>query len=225
MARGGKQIHRDLETRTDGYAPGVGDGENLNAPPETTALAASGPRDRILRAASDLFYRKGIRAVGVDAIIASARVAKASFYHHFQSKDDLVVAWLRSEDARWLDRVTAETERRTQDPGERLLVFFDVIEEDVEQPGFRGCPYLNTAAELRDEPGPVRDAASEFVVEVSAYLVSLARAAGLRSPDEIGRDLHVLLAGVFAAALAIGDASPAAAARRGAETLVAAARQ
>ena len=171
----------------------MGESQDLGAPPE--AAAQLGPRDRILQAASDLFYRQGIRAVGVDAIIASARVAKASFYHHFQSKDDLVVAWLQSENARWLDRVAAETERRTEDPAERLLVFFDVVEELIEQPDFRGCPYLNTAAELRGDAGSARDVAGAFVLEVDTYLVSLAKAAGVRSPEELGRALHLLIAG------------------------------
>jgi len=200
---------------------GEGEGEDLSARPEATAPL--GPRDRILAAASDLFYRQGIRSVGVDAIIASARVAKASFYHHFQSKDDLVVAWLRSENARWLDRVAAETERRTDDPTERLLVFFDVVEELIEQPEFRGCPYLNTAAELRAETGAARDAAGAFVLEVDAYLVGLATAAGVRSPDELGRALHLLIAGAFASSVAVRAAWPASAARRTAATLVAAA--
>jgi AcrR family transcriptional regulator len=199
----------------------VGESQDLGAPPEATAQL--GPRDRILLAASDLFYRQGIRSVGVDAIIASARVAKASFYHHFQSKDDLVVAWLQSENARWLDRVAAETERRTEDPAERLLVFFDVVEELIEQPDFRGCPYLNTAAELRGETGPPRDAAAAFVLEVDTYLVSLAKEAGFRSPEELGRALHLLIAGAFASSVAVRAVWPASAARRTAATLVAAA--
>ena len=199
----------------------MGESQDLGAPPE--APAQLGPRDRILQAASDLFYRQGIRSVGVDAIIASARVAKASFYHHFQSKDDLVVAWLQSENARWLDRVAAETERRTEDPAERLLVFFDVVEELIEQPDFRGCPYLNTAAELRGETGPARDAAGAFVLEVDTYLVSLAKAAGIRSPEELGRALQLLIAGALVSTVAVRAVWPASAARRTAATLVAAA--
>lgn len=200
----------------------MGQSEDLDVPPESAALAL-GPRDRILGAASDLFYRQGIRAVGVDAIISSARVAKASFYHHFQSKEALVVAWLHSDSARWLDHVAAETERRTEDPVDRLLVFFDVVEALITDAGFRGCPYLNIAAELRDESGPALDAAAAFIVEVNTYLVSLARAAGIRSPEELGRDLELLVAGAFSATLAVREVWPASAARRAAATLVAAA--
>jgi AcrR family transcriptional regulator len=176
-----------------------------------------------LRAAAELFYRKGIRAVGVDAIITKARVAKASFYHHFHSKDDLVVAWLRSEDARWLDRVIAETERRTQDPAERLLVFLEVAEELIAQADFRGCPYLNIAAELRNETGTARDVAAEFIAEVTAYLVRLATDAGLASPEELGRDLQIVLAGAFTTTVAARDPWPASAAHRAAMALIAAA--
>jgi AcrR family transcriptional regulator len=201
----------------------VGRRDDLDDRSESPAAEQLGPRERILRAASDLFYRQGIRAVGVDAIIASARVAKASFYHHFQSKDDLVVAWLQTDAARWLDRVAAETERRTQDPQERLLVFFDVVEDLVDEAGFRGCPYLNTAAELRAETGPARDAAAAFIVEVNTYLTGLASAAGVRTAKELGRDLQLLLAGAFAATVAVREVWPASSARRAAATLVAAA--
>lgn len=196
--------------------------EQAAASSEATALVSLGPRERILAAAADLFYRKGVHAVGVDAIIASARVAKASFYHHFRSKDDLVVAWLMSQDARWLDRVVVETERRADDAKGRLLAFFEVVAELIAEPGFRGCPYLNTAAELRNERGPASEVIAEFYGETRAYLAGLAAKAGSRSPDEVGAALHVLVAGVFAATLALGDDSPAVAARGVAQTLVAA---
>ena len=195
------------------------------AAPEAPTITPSGPRERILHTAADLFARKGIRAVGVDAIVTTARVAKASFYHHYQSKDDLVVAWLRSQDARWLDHIAAETERSTPDPHARLLAFFDAIETLAEQPDFRGCAYLNTAAELRDEAGPARDAIAEMVLEVRTYLEHLARAAGLQSPEQLSQALQLLLAGVFATTIAVDDASPATAARRAAATLIDAARQ
>ena len=64
------------------------------------------PRDRIVGAAAELFYRKGIRATGVDTLIEQADVAKSTFYRHFRSKDELIVAWLRSSQARWIDAVT-----------------------------------------------------------------------------------------------------------------------
>src|ERR1700694_4431274 len=99
-------------------APGRGENSDSGAIGEQARPAP--PRDRILAAASALFARNGIRAVGVDAIIAAAGVAKASFYRHFRSKDDLVVAWLRDGRARWLDRVRAESARRATSASDEL---------------------------------------------------------------------------------------------------------
>jgi AcrR family transcriptional regulator len=185
--------------------------------------ATPAPRERLLAAAADLFSRKGIQAVGVDSIIASARVAKASFYYHFRSKDDLVVAWLQSEYARWLDRAVAETERRATDPEERLLAFFDVVVDFTAEPDFQGCPYLNTAAELRYERGPISDVIVDFTREVRSYLAGLAAAAGLHAPDDVASALFVLIAGAFEGTLAVGDNSVAVAARRTVPTIIASA--
>jgi AcrR family transcriptional regulator len=163
------------------------------------------PRERILDAAADLFYREGVRAVGVDAIIATAGVAKASFYRHFRSKEDLVVEWLRSDRPRWLDRVRTETEQRASRPDERLLVFFDVVSEHVASAGYAGCPYLSTAVELREPSGPLRAVIADFLIEVETYLGSLAAAAGLRAPEQLGTELRLLCGGFMTAAAVVGS--------------------
>jgi AcrR family transcriptional regulator len=173
------------------------------------------PRERILEAAANLFYRNGVRAVGVDAIIAAARVAKASFYRHFHSKEDLVVDWLRSDRARWLDGVRAETERRARAPDELLPVFFDVLSEHVASAGFAGCPYLNTALELREPDGPVRAVVIGFLMELEAYLGTLAAAAGLRSHEQLATELRVLCGGCMTAAAALDQPATASEAARG----------
>ncbi|MDQ1379437.1 MAG: hypothetical protein QOJ71_156 [Actinomycetota bacterium] len=191
-----------------------------NASPESSKW---GPRQRILAAASGLFYRNGVHAVGVDTIIASARVAKASFYYHFKSKDDLIVIWLSSGNTRWLERFITEIEQRSDDPKVLLLAFFDVLSDLVESDDFRGCPYLNTAAELRSSDGPVRAVVADFCTDVRSYLEGLAASAGLREPREVGAALHILITGVFAASLALGNSSPAHAARAAAAELVEAA--
>lgn len=176
-----------------------------------------------MAAASDLFYRNGVHAVGVDTIIASARVAKASFYYHFRSKDDLIVIWLSSENTRWLEHVIAQIEQRSDDPKVLLLAFFDVLRDMVESNDFRGCPYLNTAAELRSSDGPAREVVADFCGDVRSYLQGLAVSAGLRTPHELGIALHALVTGVFAGSLAVGDSSPAEGARFAAAELVEAA--
>jgi AcrR family transcriptional regulator len=179
------------------------------------------PRDRILTAASELFARHGIRAVGVDAIISAATVAKASFYRHFRSKDELVAAWLRDGRTRWLDRVRVESARRATSASDELLVFFDVVLELINERGFSGCPYLNTAAELRDASEVVRHELVGYSNEVEAYLVGLARRAGLPAPETAALELRLVTAGSFALMTVYGgDPAPATKAKEAAAAII-----
>ena len=187
---------------------GLGAGA-VDAPARPAARSTVAVRDRILAAGAELFARRGIRAVGVDAIVSRAGVAKASFYHHFASKDDLIEAWLRSADARWLDDVIVATERRTDDPEGRIFAFFEALSELVRDPNFDGCPYLNTAAELRDPDEGPRPAVLEFTAEVQAYLRKLAEAAGLRNPEVVAVQLQLLTAGALSLSVAGRDPGPA----------------
>ena len=104
------------------------------------------PRDRLLAAASELFYEHGVHTVGIDTIIERAGVAKASLYSTFGSKNELVRAYLEARHQARRARLSAEIERH-QDPTARLLAIFDVLASTVAQPGFRGCAFANAAAE------------------------------------------------------------------------------
>lgn len=108
------------------------------------------PRERILEAATDLFYGQGIRGIGVDLIIAQAKVAKASFYKYFPAKDDLVVAFLQEQDLAWRAWIKENTERLSPDPAGRPLALFDALAERTARGDFRGCPFINTVIELAD---------------------------------------------------------------------------
>ena len=156
-------------------------------------------RERILAAAAELFYRDGILATGVDALIERANVAKATFYRHFPSKDLLVLAWLRGSEARWNDWVVPEVERRTGSPLERLIVFWDVLGDWIEEHDFVGCAFLNALAEIRDAHAPARREIEAFVHEVEAYLAGTAEAAGLPNSSELARRLRFVAMGLFMA--------------------------
>jgi AcrR family transcriptional regulator len=118
----------------------------------------SAARSRILSTAAGLFYAEGVRAVGVDRIIAEAGIAKATFYRHFPAKDDLVRAYLTEEHERQRDAY-AELRRSVGDPRQALMVVFDVIVRNGENPAYRGCPFTNVAAEYPDPAHPVRQTA------------------------------------------------------------------
>jgi AcrR family transcriptional regulator len=166
------------------------------------------PRARILNAAGELFSRQGIRAVGVDTIVAHAGVAKATLYHHFGTKDDLIVEWLRTE-ANWLHWVRPEVERRGAEPLVQLVTIFDVFDEWFRGESFHGCPYERCAAEFPEADHPVRVEVGSFLRDVRAWLRELLVAAGFPHPDELVSQIHVLIAGVLILADMVSSPAPA----------------
>jgi AcrR family transcriptional regulator len=115
-------------------------------------------RTRVLETATRLFYAEGVHAVGIDRIIAEAGVAKATFYHHFPAKDELVRAYVKEQSQ--LQRATA-AQLPEAPPRDMVLVIFDAIGELGRDPGYRGCPFVNAAAEYPDPAHPVRQAIAE----------------------------------------------------------------
>ncbi|MEJ2864438.1 TetR/AcrR family transcriptional regulator [Actinomycetospora flava] len=120
-----------------------------------TRATRSEARDRLLTTASELFYREGIRAVGVERILAEAPATRATFYRHFPSKDDLVLAYLHGADARARDQVRAAVESTTS-PADAVRAIGAAVAADLARPEFRGCAFLNAATEYPDPDDPVR---------------------------------------------------------------------
>ncbi|MFI7633238.1 TetR/AcrR family transcriptional regulator [Nonomuraea sp. NPDC049400] len=118
----------------------------------------SSARTRVLETATRLFYAEGVHSVGIDRIIAEAGVAKATFYHHFPSKDDLVRAYVEEQSS--LQRTVVAT-MRAGSPRETLQAIFAFMCDFGAGPGYRGCPFVNTAAEYPDPAHPVRQAIAE----------------------------------------------------------------
>src|SRR5215470_4748631 len=106
-------------------------------------------RERVRRAAYELFSREGVRAVGVDAVIAKAGTAKMTLYRNFPSKDELILDFLRRREQLWTrDWLEAESQRRGETPREQLLAIFDVFSEWFSRPDFEGCAFLTTMIEV-----------------------------------------------------------------------------
>jgi len=183
------------------------------------AVAPRPARERVLDAAAELFYRDGVRATGVDAVIARAGVAKRSFYRHYPSKDLLVVAWLQRTSRDWLAWMRAGLARRRGGPRERLLAVFDLLDEWMGQPGFRGCPFQNSASELADLAHPARAEVRRHKAAVRALLVELASALPDADAGELADELALLVDGAIVAAVARGG-RPAHEARRAAARLL-----
>lgn len=120
-----------------------------------TSQRAPWAKKRILETATTLFYDEGIRAVGVDLIISKSEVTKATFYKHYRSKDNLITAYVTESDRRDQERVN-ELVRYSAGPAEAIKAIAASIIAEVQQPNFRGCPFLNAAAEYPDPIHPVR---------------------------------------------------------------------
>lgn len=148
--------------------------------------------DRILRAASEMFYREGIRAVGVDAIAAGADVTKKSLYDNFGSKDALVAAYLRARDERWRGWLVDFVDQRGGTPKERLLSTFDALEGWIEKENFRGCGFVNAAAELPHDGHPARDVVMDQKSWLRGYLMQLASEGGAADPGRLAEQLVIL---------------------------------
>jgi AcrR family transcriptional regulator len=181
--------------------------------------ARASARDRLVTAASHLFHEAGIQATGVDAIIDAAGVAKATFYRHFPSKDDLVVAWLRDSRTRWFDRVRAQAQESRAEPHEEVLVVFEAVAEWLEAERFRGCAYLNTALEITDPDQPARQIVREYLGEIEAYFRNLL-APDYVDAELLGRELHALLAGAISLGVARQTIAFVLAAREAAQNLL-----
>jgi AcrR family transcriptional regulator len=157
----------------------------------STTIHTSEPRERLLRAASELFYREGIHSVGVDRIVAEGDVTRATFYRHFPGKEDLVVAYLRAEDESL--RVQFAAASAAGLPAEVLLeAIIEAIADDVTRNHTRGCPFINAAAEYPDASSQVRTTVAAhrawFRDELRAALI----AAGRPDPDESAGALVLL---------------------------------
>lgn len=180
-------------------------------PAEDPSVSPVEVRERILATASDLFYRRGVRAVGVDLVVEEAGVAKTSLYRHFRTKDDLVAAFLRREDeAFWglWDRIAAD---HPTDPRGELEAQLRWIGERVGRPAYRGCPQINVAAEFPEMDHPARAVSIAHKKELRRRLRGIADRLGARRPDDLALKLSLLINGAFVSAQVFedGEATPA----------------
>jgi AcrR family transcriptional regulator len=158
-------------------------------------------RERILDTAYDLFSRHGIRAVGIDRIIATSGVAKMSLYRHFRSKDALVLAFLQEREKRWtLDWLHAEVTSRAEDGADRMLAIFDVFDEWFRQPDFEGCSFINVLLEFGELEHPIRQASTEHLATIRGLVREFAEEAGIADPEAVARQWHILMKGSIVAA-------------------------
>ncbi|MEI9994299.1 MAG: TetR/AcrR family transcriptional regulator [Rhizomicrobium sp.] len=177
--------------------------------------------DRIRESARDLFYRQGIRAVGVDEIVARAGVTKPSLYRSFPSKDELAADYLRHMGEEGIARFDATVAANPADPRGQLRVWLMELQQKAGKSDYRGCGTTNAAVEYPDRKHPARIVASDIKNRFRARLAALAAAMGAREPDRLGDALMLLFEGVYASGQLFGAGGPARVVLDAADALVA----
>lgn len=177
-------------------------------------------RERLLAAADELFYNEGIHTVGIDRVINQAGVAKGSLYYIFGSKEELVREYLENRHGRWTRRVEDGIAGH-DDPRDRLLAIFDVLDELFEEPDYRGCAFLKASAEA--EEGSVEKLGTEaFRRWLDELFLRLAAEAGVNDPRVVGRQLVLLYDGAVVSQMDGSPLKPGALAKQMAASLLAA---
>jgi AcrR family transcriptional regulator len=172
-------------------------------------------QERILKTADSLFYGEGIRAVGVDTIASEVGISKRTLYNYFPSKDDLIVAYL----ARRL-RPTAVSELP---PAEQILGNFDQLERSLADDEFRGCPFVNAVAELKEPGHAANKIALAFKDQSRTWFRELLSRLEIANPESLAMQLMLLVDGAIAAAVVRRDPKMARVAREAARVLLLAA--
>jgi AcrR family transcriptional regulator len=181
--------HGDSRARADVGSP---IGSPRVAPPRSSTA-----RDRLLATAARIFYAEGITSVGVDRLVSEAGITRATFYRHYPGKEDLVLGYLRMRDDEARERVRAAAASGAP-PREVLVSLAAGLGDEVCGPGFRGCPFINAAAEYPDPAHPVRQLIAEHRAWFRGSLVELLRADGQAAPELVAGVLVVLRDGAMA---------------------------
>ncbi|HEX6980796.1 MAG TPA: helix-turn-helix domain-containing protein [Alphaproteobacteria bacterium] len=193
----------------------------------TATQASTGPdtparlraRDRIFAVAKDLFYRRGIRAVGVETIVEAAGATKMSLYRSFPSKDALVAAYLDDRNSRywaWWDEVTGPH----AEPRAQLEAVLTAIASRTTAPDYRGCPFTNAAIEFPETDHPARAIAAGNKQELGRRLRRLAEQIGARDPAQLADQLLLLIEGAYSSSQTLGPDGPSRALVAAANTLI-----
>lgn len=197
-----------------GHVPASGGGSAAGA------AEITGIRERILDVAYELFSRRGVRDVGINELISRSGVAKASFYRHFASKDELVLAFLERRDRQWtVATIISEARRRGLTPEGRLLAIFDVFADWFAREDFEACSFVNILLEM-GPTHPLGRASIDYLDKIRGHVQELAEEADLVDPDGFARSWYILMKGSIVSA-AGGDRAAAGRARQMAEWLIA----
>jgi AcrR family transcriptional regulator len=177
--------------------------------PAPDAEAPRRAADRIRDTAFDLFYREGIRAIGVEEIVTRAGVTKPSLYRAYESKDELIADYLRDYDVRFCQRFEAPSAEHPDDPKGQLLAYLDALALRASTEGYRGCGLTNAVIEYPDPAHPAHQVAVDSKHALRERLREMCHGMGARDADELADSLLLLIEGCYVSGQAFGAGGPA----------------
>ncbi|MCR9242432.1 MAG: TetR family transcriptional regulator [Rhodobiaceae bacterium] len=162
-------------------------------------------RDHLIETAQSLFAREGFKGVAVDRLIAEAGVAKMTLYKGFRTKDELILETLKRRDTHLRNWFMREVTAATTGPEDRLLTCFDVLEIWCDRPDFNGCYFVSALTEYSDEAHPAHRAAKEHKRLMLDHIIDLCKATDIADPEDLARDLRLLMEGATVSKLTLND--------------------
>jgi AcrR family transcriptional regulator len=177
---------------------------NAGKKPARPHIDGATAHEQLLDAAQELFYREGVRAIGVDAVVERAGVNKMSLYRQFASKDELVAAYLTRMDERFRGRFEASVEKHPGEPAKQLLQCITDLVQRASLPDYRGCAFVNVSAEFSDTSHPARLCVTRNKHYLMSRLLELSTATGAADPQALADGLALLVEGVYASSQTYG---------------------
>ncbi len=180
-------------------------------------------RDELVEKALEIFYRGGFHATGMDKLVAETKISKTSMYKHFRSKEDLIVATLKLRDEQFRTQFFQRVSELADSPEGQLLAAFDALDEWFHDDNFKSCMFIKASSEYQDINHPIHVVAADHKRHLAGFFSGLAAKAGLRNPEDIGRQLLMLVEGAIVIAHLHGIDNAASDAKKTAEILIKAA--
>lgn len=183
-------------------------------------MAQSSKREQLIQAALELFAQRGYHATGIDAISEKASVTKKTLYHHFRSKEELILAALRHYDERFRNDFMRSVEAKTDSPSGRMLAVFDVVEDWFNEKNFSGCLFVGAMGEYQEEDAPIRHICQESKKLLQSYIKNLIEKAELENADQLSQQFLLLIEGAITMAQVNSSSFSALQAKAAAEVLM-----
>ena len=178
-------------------------------------------REKLIQAGHEIFYREGFLAVGLDRLLNEVGCSKQTFYNHFESKDDLIVAVIDAHHLWWSTELQERLQRAAgNDPRGQILAMFDVLHEIINDPEYRGCIYINAAVEFPLPHHPAHQSARQAKADSIKLLANLAEQAGASDPQALAEEIDMIIEGALTTRQVSPDCDVCAVARRVAETIL-----